>query len=414
MAQKRGVLSILIGALAAAPAGAQDFSLDVAGELRAFPKEGQFAGQLEHFQPSLAFSPEIKWETEDRRRQIVIEGFFRLDSQDPRRTHGDLREAFVRFNEDDWSFTLGLAKVFWGRAESRHLIDIVNQSDTVEDIDEEDKFGQPMAHLSLRRPFGTIDLFVMSGFRDRTFSGRDGRFRFDFPIDTDTPIFTREARRAAPDFAARYSHYIGAWDFGLAAFFGTSREPRLAIDAAAARILPVYEEIFQASADFQYTTGAWLWKFEGLFRDGARDDFFAAVGGFEYTFYQAFGQADLGLIGEYNFDGRSDAIILESFADAPSPAPLPTLASPFTVFDNDAFLGARLGFNDPQDSSALVGFSVDTQTASMALFAESSRRIGSDWTIEAEARLFFNADPDDVAFTLRDDDLITLRLTRYF
>ena len=42
---------------------------------------------------------------------------------------------------------VGAAKVFWGTAESRHLVDIINQTDAVEDIDEEDKLGQPMVKV---------------------------------------------------------------------------------------------------------------------------------------------------------------------------------------------------------------------------------------------------------------------------
>jgi hypothetical protein len=205
--------------------------------------------------------------------------------------------------------------------------------------------------------------------------------------------------------AARYSHYIGAWDFGVSVFHGTSREPRFALGPE--KIRPVYDKITQGSIDLQYTKDAWLWKAEGIVREGQGDTFFAGVGGFEYTLYQLFGSnADLGLLLEYQYDGRDEGVVMESYG--------PALAAPVTAADNDVFAGARLGFNDAQDASALVGMSVDAEDQSMGMFIEASRRIGANWTAELETRLFFNADPDNIASVFRKDDFITLRLTRYY
>ncbi len=414
---RRESLCVAGVALCASPVAAANIDLDlaVAFETRYFPEEPMFAGQLEDFQPSLTIAPELGWSSEDRTHQIVFEPFFRLDGQDDERTHFDVREAYYRYNADNWSVTLGAAKVFWGRAESRHLVDIINQTDAVEDIDEEDKLGQPMVNLTLRPEWGTVDLFVMTGFRDRTFPGRTGRLRFELPVDTDNPIFEADARRLAPDFAARYSHYIGNWDFGISGFYGTSREARFAIDIANDRILPVYDRIAQGSIDLQYTKDAWLWKLEGIVREGQGDTFFAGVGGFEYTAYQLFGtNADLGLIAEYNYDGRDDGVGLESFNDGPLTDPVPTLEAPVTVFDNDVFLGGRLALNDVQDTSLLTGVSIDAEERSIGMFVEGQRRFGQNWTAEIEARLFLNPNENDIASTFRDDDFITFRLTRYF
>ena len=391
-----------------AQAGEWDIGGEIGGELRVFPNDPQFPGQLEHFQPSIAFIPDIRWESEDRTHQVVVIPFARIDGQDDERTHLDLREGYYRYNADaGWSLTLGAVKVFWGRTESRHLVDIINQTDAVEDIDEEDKLGQPMANLTLINDWGAVNLFVMSGFRTRTFPGVDGRPRFAFPVDTEDPIFERDARRGAVDVAARYSHYIGNWDFGVSVFHGTSREPRFAIDAPNARLLPVYDKITQGAIDLQYTKDAWLWKLEAIVREGHGDTFAAAVGGFEYTIYQIFGSnADLGLLAEYQYDGRDDDIVLETFG--------PALAAPVTFADNDVFAGARLGFNDPQDTSVLAGATVDSNDAFMGVFIEAQRRFGQNWTAELETRLFLNADPDNAAFPVRDDDFITFRLTRFF
>lgn len=401
-----GCAAAASAALSPAAAGEWDIGGEIAGEIRYFPSDPAFAGQLEHWQPSATLQGDIRWESNDRRRQFVLTPYARMDAQDRARTHADLREAYYRHGLDNgWSVLIGAAKVFWGKTESRHLVDIVNQTDAVEDIDEEDKLGQPMINLTAPTRAGTFDLFLMSGFRTRTFPGGDGRLRFSPVVDTDGEIINRDWGRGAIDVAGRYSHYLGGWDFGVSVFHGTSREPRFALSPGAIR--PVYDKITQGGVDIQYTKDAWLWKAEGIIREGQGDTFLAAVGGFEYTLYQIFGSnADLGLLAEYQYDGRDEGVVMDSFG--------PALAAPVTAADNDVFAGARLGFNDAQDASALVGVSVDAEDRSMGMFIEASRRIGANWTAELETRLFFNADPDNIASVLRKDDFVTLRLTRYY
>lgn len=76
-----------------------------------------------------------------------------------------------------------MRKEFWGVAEARHLVDIINQTDEVENFDREDKLGQPMINLALINNWGTLDFFLLTGFRDRTFPGREGRLRTFPEID---------------------------------------------------------------------------------------------------------------------------------------------------------------------------------------------------------------------------------------
>lgn len=394
--------------MAPAHAGEWEFGGEIAGEVRYFPIEPQFPGQFDHWQPSFSVLPDLRWESDNGKHQVVVIPFARIDAQDDERTHVDLREGYYRYiSDNDWTLLIGAAKVFWGTAESRHLVDVINQVDGVEDIDEEDRLGQPMVKLSLLKNWGQLDLFILPGFRTRTFPGPDGRLRFALPVDTDREIFERDDRRGAVDYAARYSNYFGDWDVGLSVFHGTSREPRFTFAADGTALLPVYDRITQGGVDVQYTTGAWLWKGEAIVRSGHGDTFFAGVAGFEYTVYQLFGRAwDLGLLAEYLYDGRDEGFVAEPFGL--------TSASPFTPLQNDVFAGARLAFNDTQDSSVLAGVTVDADDQSLSMFIEAERRIGQNWTAELESRLFFNVDPGNLADAFRDDDFLTLRVTRYF
>ncbi len=161
--------------------------------------------------------------------------------------------------------------------------------------------------------------------------------------------------------------------------------------------MPQYDQIDQTSLDLQLTTDAWLWKLEAITRSGHGDRFLAAVGGFEYTLFGVLEtSADLGLLAEYLYDGREDG------------------TAPGTSADDDIFLGARLALNDEQDSAVLAGAIVDRTSQATLLFVEAERRLGDSWKIELESRIFLNVPGGDPLAGIRDDDVVTLRLTKFF
>lgn len=384
------------------PLLAQGYETRLAGfvgaELRGFVEDAQFEHQFDGLQPSLIVQPEFTLFPEDSDDQFNFIPFIRLDSRDSRRTHADIREAYWLHVSDEWELLVGLNRVFWGVAESRHLVDIINQTDFVEDIDTEDKLGQPMINLTTQQDWGALSLFVMPWFRERTFPGKDGRLRFPLVTDGD-PQYQSSDKQHRVDIALRYSHYIGEWDFGLSYFNGTGREPRFLLNRNATRLVPFYDLIKQVGTDIQLTHEGWLWKFEGLWRAQHGDHFLATVGGFEYTLYQLAGSAaDLGLLLEYSWDGRSS-----NPADAPP-----------VVFDDDIFTGARLTLNDVQDSEVLAGFVVDRDTRATQLTVEAERRLSDHWNLELESRWFLNTGNSGVVSAFRDDSYVTLRISRYF
>ena len=178
-------------------------------------------------------------------------------SGDDERTHADVRELYWRRTfGDTFDLFVGVRKVFWGVTETFHLVDIVNQTDAVEDIDEEDKLGQPMVHFALQRNWGRMDLIALTGFRERTFPGVEGRPRTPLPVDTDVALYESAAGNRQIDGAIRYSHFIGNWDLGAYLFHGTSREPRFLPDLAGERLVPIYDVIDQLGVDRRRFMGA--------------------------------------------------------------------------------------------------------------------------------------------------------------
>jgi hypothetical protein len=358
--------------------------------------DGRFPEQDYPFNVSLMAQPEIYWRDKDSRQRVSIVGFARADYRDSERTHYDLREAYWGYEADDWDLVIGAAKVFWGVAESRHLVDVINQTDLVEDIDQEDKLGQPMINVNVQRDSGRYELYILPWFRERTFQGPEGRFRTPLPVDADDPIYESSDGQSHVDFALRYSHYIGDLDVGAHLFSGTSREPRFTLSTQGDSLRPVYEQMTQTGIDLQYTRDAWLWKLEAIGRDADSDSFLATVGGFEYTFYGVHeSAADIGMLLELLYDGRN--------ADAPP-----------TIFDNDIFAGTRLALNDASDTSVLAGLVIDVDTHETFFNAEAERRYGDNMSAELLLRIFTSNEPGSALYALERDDYVQLRLSWYY
>jgi hypothetical protein len=375
-------------------------NVDVSGSLslesRYFWQDPLYEGQGDGLEPSLSFQPEVRWRSEDRRSNVSFVGFVRADEQDSERSHADVRELYWSYQWDEWDITLGINKVFWGVTESRHLVDVINQTDGVEDIDQEDKLGQPMVNLNTQREWGRLSFFALPYFREATYAGESGRFRGPLPVKTDDARYQSGAKEHHLDLALRYSHYFGDLDVGAYWFEGTNREARFELANNGEFLIPVYDQMSQQGLDLQYTRDAWLWKLEAISRQTDVDDFWAAVGGFEYTYYQiSDSDADLGVLVEYLYDDRD-----QSITSAP--------------YQNDVFVGTRLTLNDTQDTSVLVGATWDVENQSFGLNLEAERRIGEHYSLEARVRSFSAVDSEDALYAIRNDDYGQLRFSWYF
>ena len=321
--------------------------------------ESEPIGGADRGQSSIRLLTEYYRDWDNGNDQLVIEPFLRLDSDDEERSHVDLRQLIYTHQTTNSEFSLGLGRVFWGVTESQHLVDIVNQTDLVENIDGEDKLGQPMARFTYYSSFGTIDSFLLPYFRTRTFPGIDSRLNGGLIVDNDNEVYESSSEETHLDYALRYSNTFGDWGVGLSWFSGTSREPdllRLA-DFVNGTTTPYYPQIDQLGADIQLTTDAWLFKLEAIqrsFDDAVYEDYTAATIGTEYTLVGIFESPyDLGLLTEYSWDERDE--------QAP------------TFFQNDLFVGARLALNDLSDSEVLFGISNDLDNSdSRAFFVEAA------------------------------------------
>jgi hypothetical protein len=440
-------------------------ALGYALSAQAWVLEGTIEAQLRHFyaqsddatSASLALRPQFRQDWDRGRHRIEGELFQRLDSGDASRTHGDVRSLYYQRTERSWEASIGLRRAYWGVTESRQLVDILNQADFVEDLDAEDKLGQPVISASwISRDAGSFDVFLLPYQRARTFPGVDGHPRIPFPVDAANARYEDAQGQRHLDRALRWRGRFGPLDVNLSLFDGTAREPDLLpclrqgsdfegtdagpncdiasgftrpdqplpdvlidvlqglglvpsdeaqeqafIEAQTPRVLanlvlvPDYARLQQLGVDAQYLRGGWALKLEALWREQRGERSGAAVGGFEYTLPRFFNTGwDVGLLAEYLYDERRTLINAR--------------------FDNDVFIGSRVGFNDVAGTQLLAGFFVDRRGDDQLLQIEASRRLGADWRARLKFRHFEQVPGDDFTAFIDDEDMVSLSLERFF
>ena len=398
-------------ALLAAPVSASagwEASGYVEAEGRYFFQNPQYAAQ-DKDSGSAAAEVELYREWENG-ASFTLTPFYRFDSADEERTHFDVREAMFLLPRDNYEIRAGVGKVFWGVTEAAHLVDIINQTDFVESVDGEEKLGQPLLNLTLLTGGGTFDFFVLPYFRARTFQGKGGRMRFEPPVKASESLYESGNKERNVDYAARYSVTTDDWDIGVSHFNGTNREPAYLLTKAG-KVVPYYEIINQTGLDLQRVSGAWLWKFEGIYRSGLKDgDFYAMDAGFEYTFSgeRLFG-LDVGLVVEYLYDGRDfDKTLNEYFASGYFSSRLNSF------YNNDYMLALRIALNDAASSEALVGIVQDFDNGSGMYLLEANRRLGDNFKVSLESYMFLNPKKDLLLNYLRVDEFVQVSLRYYF
>lgn len=381
--------------------GEIELSGKIGMEQRFFFQEGDQPQQLQHSQSSVAFVPELYWSANGGRDSFTFTAFYRIDNQDEERSHGDIRElSYIRAG-DDWEFRAGIRKVFWGVAEFQHLVDVINQTDNVEDFDGEDKLGQLMLNLSVVNDWGIVDVFLLPGFRPRQFNGEEGRLRGPILIDNDDIDYQSSEGKQHVDLALRWSHSIGDFDIGSYWFHGTNREPLLILfqENDAAYLRQYYQQMNQFGFDLQATLGSWLWKFESIYRHTDDFNYWATQAGFEYTFIGVLNSnADLGLLMEHGWDARGKG----------------DEAMPGSSFQNDLFWGARIAFNDTQSSEILFGLGSDLEHYASSFVFEASRRLGESFKLDLDIRLIKSSEQLDPLYQFKNDDHLQLTIEWYF
>ena len=353
--------------------------------------------QHQHYN-SFAIEPEIYQDWDNGQQALNFAAFYRYDQHDEERTHGDIRELSWTGVYDNFEITAGISKVFWGVTESQHLVDIINQTDQVENTDGEDKLGQAMIRFSTEQDWGVLDLFILPGFRERTFADIEGRPRLEIApgliFDADAATYESSDKDHHIDYAIRWLGYFDEIELGLSYFTGTGREPET-FNLSGNIVAPHYVLIDQIGLDMQAIIEDWTWKLELISRKSKAQNYIAATAGFEYTLYGLFeSQSDLGIVIEYLYDDR------DKLASSP--------------FQNDITTALRWALNDEQSTEVLLGIISDLDDSVMASFIEASRRLGDSFKLTLEARTFSNTIITRPLHNFRQDNFIQADIAWYY
>ena len=326
--------------------------------------------------------------------RIVGELIFRWDEKDSGRRITEARQAYFRSPFAGFDVFVGNRQEFWGKAESKNVVDVINQSDAAANEGKSGKLGAPSISAERYLDIGDLQLWYISNFREKTFNDSDAHPSSGVPISSAQ--YARKDGKDADDFAVRVSSIAGDWDLAGSVFYGTARDPILSVNSNGSALTPHYALQKSIGFEAQYTGDVTLLKWESLHGIqssliGAHD-FAATVAGIEYTFYGPFERIwDIGLIGEIQHDDRPQAA-----------------ANQFGV------AGVRIVFNDIADSNILFLASVDRKIDQSFVSLEALRRINDVTSIKLTTQ-FYNARTATSTFgQLSDDDAFTLTLNMFF
>lgn len=349
----------------------------------------------------LVLSPRIRYRDEAAGLQLVFNPKLvqEIDNYDSSRNNFDVQEAKLTLLREDWWVVGGVAVVFWGKLESRQIVDIINQRDLALAMDPNDKLGQPLLNVGVRLGGGALEFYWLPSFRQGTFPGRSGRLRGNVPIDVSQVTFEAGSGHSLDDFALRYSAARGPVDVGLAYFKGTGREPRMVLGKRRQGedvLIPHYDLVEQVATDAQVTLGPALLKLE-IARRLQHQEYYSMSGlGIEYSFFNVHqSNADIALLAELIRDTRS-------------------IQAPPSTFDSELFVGVRTTFNDTSDTSLLGGVVVDRNTRSRAGLLNFETRVFQRFSLKVQLQTYCRTQPSElVLHQLRRDDNIRVSLNYY-
>ena len=324
--------------------------------------------------------------------KFTISAIGRFDQSDDQLRYLDFQKFKYEYYFDDVTLKVGNEIVFWGVNETFNIVDIINQSNLAENISGTKKLGQPMASISYSQDYGTFDIYLMPYFRERPFSGKEGRPRLLFEVDKNSITYESSAKKRKIDFALRYSTVIDDLDIGLSHFYGNNRTPVLSPNPLTLKFDSHYPVLSQTGVDIQATKGPWLYKLETVSAKEGSERHLGAAGGIEYTYYGIRNtQSDLGVIVEYAFDDRND-----------------------NPFNNEGIIGLRWSMNDVKSSSLLAGYLFDMRGNSNRFQAEFEQRINDNLKLFLDLSLNGSIDGTDFTHQFKEDSQITIKVAKYF
>ena len=437
-------------------------------EFRYYPSEALFENQ-DRFFYSLGIAPELEWTSDDETHQVTFKPFGRFSSSEGNRSHADIREFYYLYAGTGWQIEAGINKVYWGVAESAHLVDVINQTNVVEAFNGEEKLGQPLIGLGLENAYGNFDFYVLPYFRKRELTTYDEPYLVSLPgldrpldIDEDKVLFESKNKESNIDLAARWAQSFNDLDVAISVFHGIDREGLIvpatlneeslgtdlseiflndqltpeqkelantgALFANLDAIALYYQNLTQIGLELQYLYDDLIFKFEGTSKYQTKGNYLSYVTGIEYTFADVdmlFG-ADAGILVEYLWNNRKDIDLTEEALELTNLEAIigpdqvqgkrlpPMQGNLFSPFENDVFIGTRFNLNNVDSTQFVAGIIHDLESHTQMSTFEGSTRIGDSVRISINAYFLTNVEKNSALYYSRRDDMIEFKTAWFF
>ena len=367
---------------------------------RLFHKDTSYQSQKNTY--AIELSSELFVEPNQNTNFLLVPNY-RYDHFDKERSLFDISQGYILYFNKRSELKIGKEKIFWGVTELKNLVDIVNSPDNASG-EEKSKLGQTLISYSyIDNNFGFIDLIYMPEFHKPSQVGKKGRLRLNLPTEDYNTVYEGGAGEKTPSWAAKWQNSFGNTDISFQLFRGTSRDTSTIpkIENGQVKYFAGYERVSQFGSFIQKVSGPFIYKFEGIKRNGQknslykRQNYYSYITGLEYIKTRLYQKMwDLNLFLEYSNDDRG--------------------SSSTDIFQNDLFLGSRISLNDVDGTEITQTLSLDMDGNGNIGSIEISSRLRETLRITADYRFYWSLKKADTLYSFRKDNYIGIRLTNYF
>jgi|GEM_PF-1634716 len=317
---------------------------------------------------------------------FIFSPFLNINQRDSNMTYVDISELTWVHVKEEWETRIGIRQETWGTVIGSSLVDVINTSSGIfSALFDSPKLGQPMINFSRENnKYGTLDLYVLAGFRETNYPGSGSRPAIPLTIDdSNSTINNTSEYFPGLDYAARWVFPVNRWEVGLSYFKGVGRgndwQPSLtpsingSLDSLVT-ITPTYNSLEQVGVELSWTKNGLSLNFEGVsrhrdrFNTNAQERYGAAVIGAEYDIGQVFNTrlSAQGVL-QYLHDDRKGNGNIGVFRE------------------NDILSGINLNFNDERESSLFISNIIDVKTYEQLYLASLSTNISDQLKVSLSA-----------------------------
>ncbi len=346
-------------------------------------------------------------------------------------SEGERKNSYVNLNEALWKhdfgsygFRIGYQVFNWSDMESFHPADIVNPRFIDSDIEQIKKKGILAGSFFLYTEFGIFKAYVIPRAEFNFFPSSNSRV-----LGGTRPERSQVVEASTISREKNILQFGGGYEFSSDSFelkvnglyhvntsqslIGYSNYTIVSNSVVPTGDLESYNFMaFDLTASGTLFLGEHTFKFEFLNHspENTTTEFLTTSGlmikdkesylaiGYEYTLSHANGYDSM-FLAEYQ-----KSLIGEEDVQAAT-----------SIFQNDAFFGYRLTFNDTYGSEAFAGFFYDLSRAEYFYLGNFQRRLNDFWKFKIGYRGYSAGENDDLGLKiLENDDEYYLTITRYF